>query len=252
MSHKITYYDTIEKELISLANNYNSPLLHLKSLISVRQYRPLYEIFSRYVPKGSKVLDWGAGNGHFSYFLCRLEYQATGFSMEEFSFKNLVEDFGYKFIKGPVNKPSKLPFPTNLFDCAVSVGVLEHVREFGGTEIKSMKEIRRVLKPEGVFICCHLPNKYSLVEFLGGLFKDKFHHQWKFGEDDIKDLCKQSNLNLLEAGRYGILPRNSLSNLPFFRTSKIFAQIYDHLDKALSLLLNPVCQNYYFAARKSR
>ncbi|MBQ4132690.1 MAG: methyltransferase domain-containing protein [Desulfovibrionaceae bacterium] len=45
-----------------------------------------------------------------------------------------------------------------------SIGVFEHVHETGGDQLASLKEISRVLKPEGFFLCFHLPNKYSWVE----------------------------------------------------------------------------------------
>ncbi len=35
------------------------------------QYRPLYRAMRKYVKPGAHVLDWGSGNGHFSYFLLR-------------------------------------------------------------------------------------------------------------------------------------------------------------------------------------
>ena len=49
------------------------------SRISAHQYLPVYALFERYLKKGDHVFDWGCGNGHFSYYLLRSGYQATGF-----------------------------------------------------------------------------------------------------------------------------------------------------------------------------
>ena len=40
------------------------------------------------MPVGAQVLDWGAGNGHFSYFLQRGGDRATAFSLLPFEFES--------------------------------------------------------------------------------------------------------------------------------------------------------------------
>src|SRR6266852_5695308 len=73
--------DAIVDELIGLQRR--EPQLGLdlfQSLVSARQYRALYRLLQRFVPPGATVLDWGCGNGHFSYVLDRLGYRAHGYS----------------------------------------------------------------------------------------------------------------------------------------------------------------------------
>src|SRR5690242_7037889 len=41
----------------------------LDSLVCARQYHKAYQLALDYVKPGDRVLDWGAGNGHFAYFL---------------------------------------------------------------------------------------------------------------------------------------------------------------------------------------
>lgn len=241
----------ISKELVTLAKKMGGNYAQISSLVSAEQYLLLYKLFEKYVSKQSKVLDWGAGNGHFSYFLCRKNYQATGFSMEDFTFKDWLKNYKYKFVKGNIHKPSKLPFKKNTFDCVVSVGVLEHVREFGGNQLNSMSEIFRILKVNGLFICFHLPNYYSLNEFLGKLLTNKFHHQYRFTKKDIEKLTKFSGLKIIEIGRYGFLPRNSFARLPsYLKLSRSLALFWNLLDKLFSFIFSPFCQNYFFVAKK--
>ena len=171
--------------------------------------------------------------------------------MENFTFRTWLKNYHYKFVKGRVDEPILLPFKDNFFDAVASVGVLEHVWEFGGNATASMREIARVLRPQGIFICYHLPNYYSLIEYLGKLLTNKFHHKKRFKSKDIKKLAEATGFELMAIGRYGFLPRNSLGKLPnSLKFSKIIATIYDNLDNILSLVFSPFCQNYFFVARR--
>ena len=60
-------FDTILHELMQ-ARAVQPNLLQFGSLVSAHQYLRAYALVRRYVPTGSQVLDWGTGNGHFSYF----------------------------------------------------------------------------------------------------------------------------------------------------------------------------------------
>lgn len=238
-------------ELVKLsAQKNNKNMAHISSLVSARQYLLLYQLFDKYIPKGSLVLDWGTGIGHFSYFLCQKGYQAVGYSMEDFSFKNWVKGYQYHFVQGNPKEPVLLPFKDKFFEGVVSVGVLEHVGEFGGQINSSVEEIHRVLKPGGLFISYHLPNKYSLIEFLGKRLK-KFHHQKRFTKKDIQDIAAQAGFKLIKVQRYGLLPRNSFAKLPEkLKYSTKLASFWDILDQILSITLSPICQNYFFIAKK--
>jgi SAM-dependent methyltransferase len=221
-----------------------------RSLGGVAQYRNLWRLVRQYVPYGAEVLDWGAGTGHFSYFLCRSGYKVTGYSLDDCLLQDLVAEFRYEFVRG--RDPVKLPFPDARFDAVASVGVLEHVRETGGNELASLREITRVLRPSGILICYHLPNRYSWIDFLGRCFPGKHRHYYRYTRRDVEAFTSAAKVELLRVRRYGFLPRNSLGALPApFRRSKLFAATWDALDNVLSLLLSPLCQNYLFVGRKT-
>lgn len=241
----------ILQELVKLSGkSIGKELTQFRSLAGAGQYQRLYNLCVKWIPEKSRVLDWGAGNGHFSYFLCKMGYKTTGFSMEDFLLRSGLKKFNYKFFKGKTSEPVKLSFKDNSFDAVVSVGVLEHVREFGGNELKSLQEIKRILKPDGVFICYHLPNYYSLTELAAGTFTRKFIHAHRFTENDIRKLCKKAGLEIVEMGRYGILPRNSWGKFPALGNLKIMVLIWNLMDSVLSRLFSPICQNYFFVAKK--
>lgn len=226
-------------------------LVALGSLVGAHQYRPLYRLCRRYLPEGSRVLDWGAGNGHFSYFLQRSGYRAEGFSLLEARFLGWLPDPSYPFTRGDARDPVRLPYPDGSFDGVVSVGVLEHVRETGGSEERSLAEIARILRPGGVFVCCHFPNRWSWIDWAARRVPGLHRHEHRYTRRDIERLASGAGLRLVESRRYGILPRNSGARLPrSLRTSRLLARAWDALDRALAVPLSPVCQNYGFVAVK--
>src|SRR5271154_5210641 len=190
-------------------------------LPAANQYRRLYALTERHVAPGSRVLDWGCGRGHFSYFLVKRGFEVTAFSLEHppeiFAALSESERKRLTFVQGAPDEIRRLPFADGRFAAAFSVGVLEHVREVGGDELSSLLELSRVLAPDGAFLCYHLPNRFSYIEAASrraGQRKARGDfHRHRFTERDIRGLCRDAGLALIESGRYGFLPRNSLSRL---------------------------------------
>jgi SAM-dependent methyltransferase len=219
------------------------------SLISAHQYRLLHALTHEFVRPGGRVLDWGAGNGHYSYFLERAGYQAVSYSLEPCEFSNWFSPGQWTFVQGSREEPSRLPFPSSSFDCVASVGVLEHVRETGGTEVGSLQELRRVLNPDGILICCHLPNDYSLIERLAAAVPGKYHHDVRFTRETINETFQAAGLIPVQITGYGFLPRNLWAKAPAnLRNSEGLARLWDTLDHLLERMGAPVCQNFAVVA----
>jgi hypothetical protein len=131
-----------------------------------------------------------------------------------------------------------------------SVGVLEHVRETGGSESANLREIVRVLEPGGFFVCYHFPNRTSWIDFLAARSR-RHHHFYRYGRADIARLLRDARLETIALERYGLLPRNSLSRLSgSLRRSQVVADLWDAADHVLGALLGPLCQNWMFVGRK--
>jgi len=227
------------------------PLAKFKSIAGAHQYLKVYQLFRKYVPAGSRVLDWGAAGGHFSYFLARAGYRAAGYSFHPFDFATWLEDPSYEFSSGSPAEPVKLPYADASFDAVASIGVLEHVRQTGGSESASLSEIRRVLRPGGVFVCYHFPNRASWIELVASLRSGKHHHPYRFDKRDVLQLTREAAFELLHVERYGFLPRNTVHRLgESLATSPGFARAYDAADSALGKVFGPICQNWCFVARK--
>ena len=155
----------------------------------------------------------------------------------------------------------RLPFPAESFDAVFSVGVLEHVRENGGSESGSLTEILRVLRPGGTFICFHLPNRFSYIEAASRLLHrpgkrvetsagDRYH-LYRYSPVQIRELVQKAGFEILAARRYGILPRNSVRRiLGNLADSERAATRFNRLDAALERLFPGIAQNHRVVARR--
>lgn len=214
------------------------------------QYRVLHRLCREYIPAGGRVLDWGSGTGHASIYLSRAGYRATGYSLDPFSYQDLLGDACYRFVGANPAEPVALPFGDGAFDAALSVGVLEHVRETGGSELASLREILRVLKPGGVLICVHLPNKYSWIEALARR-QGTGGHRHRYTRAEVREMFRESGFHVERCGRYGALPRNQVARVIPRRLcdAVAFSKIYDAADAIFGALLPWFVQNHYVVAR---
>lgn len=222
------------------------------SIYTGLQFERLYRACERYIPAPAMVLDWGAGNGHFSYFLVKSDYNVEAIEYKPISNPDLEGLPNFRLTKGRLDDPVTLPYQNEVFDAVFSVGVLEHVRLTGGSEIKSLNEIHRILKPNGYFICYHLPNKYSWIEASAKLVKGKYYHKYKYSVRDVKKILSTAKLNIVYQGKYGMFPRKTIGRLlpSTIKSSVFIAKIINGLDNGLSLLFSTICQNHIIVAQK--
>lgn len=226
-----------------------------QSFATFCQYRRVFEITRRYLKPGAVALDWGCGNGHFSFFLARHAVRSVGYSFEDPP-AYLAREPLFEHRRGAPGEPVKLPFAADTFDLVFSVGVLEHVEEAGGDARASIQEIQRVLKPGGHFLCFHLPNRYSWSENLRKTLKrlgaNMKAHPVLYTQRTFSDLLLGTALEVVEARRYGFLPRTALSDLPrMVRDAPGSVACLNGLDALLEQLLAPLCQNWGFVLVKS-
>ena len=112
------------------------------------------------------------------------------------------------FTHVPGDNPFTIPFDDNRFSSVFSIGVLEHVHETGGNQEASMREIFRVLRPGGIFICVHLPNSNGWIEpFAKTIGLRGNYHDQKYTEKTASSLFEKNGLSIIETGAYNFLPR---------------------------------------------
>jgi SAM-dependent methyltransferase len=134
--------------------------------------------------KCKKVIDFGCGSGYITYLLSYLEKDVVGYeyvgkwtghynvSIEEY--KN-----GFEYCQGLLkNKRKSLDFksynslPLNIKSGSIGgiimYAVLEHLDQ--NVFNLTLREIRRILKKDGLLFIAKLPRKYSYQEWLARLF----------------------------------------------------------------------------------
>ena len=249
----------IVRELRELADPRTAEPIQFRNLLTGSLYLPLYRIARRHARPGMSVLDWGSGNGHFSYFLLRAGLNVTAFNLS--SHRNPLEDLlkarfagRYRMTYGDASDPVTLPFADQSFEMVCSIGVLEHVRETGGNEVASLQELSRVLKPGGRFLCGMLPKRYSWIEFLvRNLSRGKHHHVYRYSERDIHAMLERSGFELIELDTHGFLPRTTFNRAALSGvTNRVrVATLFNFADRLLARSLPAVAQNFMLCASKT-
>lgn len=236
--------------------------LNCGNLAVAAQYALPLKIIQRYLKRDDTLLDWGCGSGHFSYLLMQEKFRVRSYAFSPADPFDIVRERA----KARLNKtwqltitdnpdPVRIPFKETSCDGVLSLGVLEHVRESGGTESGSLKEIYRLLKPGGYFFCFHFPNRYSWIEYaartLNRLHIKKFYHHHLYTKKEILALIAESGFTVKETGLYNLLPRRMLSAAPQkLAWSSSFLSAYEGVEKLLSLIIGGLSQNYYFVLQK--
>lgn len=238
----ISFYSLVTGE------NLDKYVRQWRSLVACAQERIVYRKALQYLGPRDICLDWGCGNGHFSYFLNAAGFRPVAYALDQPP--ALVSLASIPYTAG--NDVTLLPFESGQFDAVFGVGVLEHVYERGGNERGSLLELARVLRPGGKLFIFHLPNRFSWLEWLVRLLyrlgiSAKLPHEKRYTEESFRSLLEDSGLTVIEHGRYHLLPRAIFNRLPAaFNDSPLFCATINALDDSLAFMLRPICQNWFF------
>ncbi|KAA0550157.1 class I SAM-dependent methyltransferase [Bacillus sp. BGMRC 2118] len=104
--------------------------------------------FENYVPKQSKVLDAGCGDGYGSYKLSKKGYDVTGIDISSQMIDNAskkVQDEPLSFVRGDL---AKIPFPDNEFHALIAINSIEWTEN----PLDVLQEMRRVIVKKG-YMC---------------------------------------------------------------------------------------------------
>ena len=166
----------------------------------------------------------------------------------------IIPQEGVRFTKG--SDPKRLPFDDQSFDGVMAVGVLEHVRERDGDERASLCELRRVLKPNGILIITHLPNRFSWAENALQVAR-KFGvkvlaHDYTYSRADFYQILNGIGFEVVEEGAYNFLPRSSLNKLlpTSLQNSLAACRAFEFADKLTTKIFEPISQNRYYVLKK--
>lgn len=127
--------------------NPNGPFYVLKSM-----NEPRFEFFDKFISSWSdlKVLDIGCGGGYTCEYMAKKGAAVSGIDLSDISIetaKTHAKEFGLN-IDYRTGKAENLPFEDDTFSVITCVDVLEHLEDVA----KVIAEVKRVLKPGGIFL----------------------------------------------------------------------------------------------------
>lgn len=205
----------------------------------------------RYLPfVRGKVLDWGcmhAPDAVILRLLGRTDLELHGcdiFPPNAFPVFHGFSGLKYQTLE----HHARLPYPDEHFDTVIGDGVLEHVPN----DMVSLQEVYRILKPDGHFIICCLPNRFSYTEFLGRCLALP-HHLRTYTLRQTKSMLLHSGF-LPRAGRhYQMVP--SMSGAGMSWKGKLLRGLVSLMWKVNPLLewlwpLNRLASNLFLVSRK--
>jgi SAM-dependent methyltransferase len=135
------------------------------------------------VRPGSAVLDIGSRNGDLRHYLpADVTYQGMDIAPEFAAPHVLIHDVSLG-----------IPFPDESFDFVFMIEVLEHVPR----PYDTMGEVRRVLRPGGVYLPS-VPNPYHVKELLWNLFRvpDRQGHIYSWTRQTMTRLGEMNGFRL--------------------------------------------------------
>lgn len=160
--------------------------------------------YAGYLPESGVFLDWGCNHGPDSCLLRsvlgeRIELHACDFcSDSEFPVFRAFSRPTYRQLRHIV----ALPYPDDVFDVVIGSGVLEHT----AMDYESLKEVHRVLKPEGIFVITYLPYFLSWSEWYRRTMRQQGFHRRRYGRQELSQLLKQTGLVPLEVRFHTFVP----------------------------------------------
>lgn len=182
--------------------------VHLRSPLQMRQYSQIADRVAASAP--GRVLDWGCGRGQVTALLRERGVDVTSFEWSADAppegAEIRLQDFP-DVVAQISSDPVKLPYADASFDTALSVGVLEHVPDPGG----SLDELARVLKPGGRLHIANLPNRYSWTErvakLIGAYYHGKLPHDKVYTQRTARELLQRHGYTVYDERMTGMIPQ---------------------------------------------
>lgn len=156
------------------------------------------------------ILDWGCGKGHVTYLMRKLGADPVSCdlkcSKDDSSFGQAVPIIRGQGIRvEPIEHEYLLPYGDASMDIVLSFGVLEHV----ANDEKSLAEIHRILKDQGLFFCFNLPYVFSWTQRLSRLRGD-YYHDRLYDKKTVCRLLDAAGFELLDIWHRQLFPKNTV------------------------------------------
>ncbi len=178
----------------------------------------LTAIIDAFLPNGSRILDFGAGEGALSQRLYDMGYQVYSVDVDQQRFRARTE-FERLNVNNPIHMSSFVGKHCESFDLVLGIEVIEHIEN----PWQFMRHLRDLVRPGG-WILISTPNITSWFSRVTFFFKGRFHqfedtdrdygHINPISEDELKLICGRSGLLIEKILPGGWLPRFWLNRSP--------------------------------------
>lgn len=138
----------------------------------------------------SPILDFGCGDGFFAETVFGKGKIDIGLDLKNSRALTAKKNNVYKEVV--YYKGLKIPFSNNYFSVVISNCVLEHLPKLS----KNLKEINRVLKPEGYFITSVMTNNWNDYLFGKNIFRSKYINYMKKRQEHFNLLTEKQWNNI--------------------------------------------------------
>ena len=148
-----------EENLIKYYNKFNEDK-RLNTKHGNIEFITAVKYIEKYLKKGDKILDIGAGTGKYSIYLYNKGYDVTAVELVKHNLRVLEKkEPGIKAYQG---NAINLKFSDNSFDIVLLFGPMYHLISFED-KLKALNEAKRVLKPNGLIFISYCMNEYAVI-----------------------------------------------------------------------------------------
>jgi ubiquinone/menaquinone biosynthesis C-methylase UbiE len=169
----------LTKEMIQVYEEYaqlsdDSEVMALVNNTPIERKVEAFNLYKDYLQGKSRFLDWGCKDGHVGYMVNSLlpeKVEIHGCDIRKGKYSIFSEKANLEYSQ--LKHHYKLPYEDNYFDVVIGNGVLEHV----ANDSESIKELYRIIKPDGYLVITFLPNFWSYTEFISRMIKKMLLHK---------------------------------------------------------------------------
>lgn len=206
---------------------------HSSNNAVIRRQIDAFRKYRHFVFPKARILDWGCRHAIDSCLLRNnfgneIELYACDVNSRHY---DVFFDFA-KLRYTNLDHPYMLPYKDNYFDVVIGSGVLEHVPD----ESASLRELYRILKPDGFFIITFLPNAFSYTELLNKCLGN-FHHVRKYRVHELKQKLLQHGFLPILIGYHQVTPTlSSGMSLAHYAAARKLVELLYNLNNCMERL----------------
>jgi SAM-dependent methyltransferase len=181
----------------------HDPYVDARNSAIIRRDISILRRVRRYLPEHGRILDWGCHHAQSSCIIRMLcgnsvalhacdvqpdENPSAFFQFAQLEYRRL-------------SHPYRLPYDDCFFDAVVGTATFEHVPN----DARSLDELYRIVKPDGVLILTTLPNRWSYTEFLQRRLHH-VHHLRIYSLTEIRGMLLHNGFISVASGYHQVFP----------------------------------------------